>query len=198
MDAVAAALDQMGRASAGVELTDIMEQLDKVIGDLCKRLLRENLSAHSDQLRIDNLMQLLLDRIVVMNRSRPQASGRQESLSPAAFRRVIDYIERSPEHDLSLLALCEVAGLSRAHFLRAFKKAVGTPPHAFVTLSRLRKAGEMLRNPTLRFTDLATMAGTSSHSHMAAAFCTWIGLTPNELREPKGHDFAETVVSLTP
>jgi AraC-like DNA-binding protein len=198
VDAVAAALDQMGRPSAGIELTDIMEQSDTVIGDLCRRLLRESVGAHPDKLRIDSLMQLLVNRIMVMNTSRPQASERQESLSPAALRRVIDYIEQSPVQDLSLLALCEVAGLSRAHFLRAFKNAVGAPPHAFVTMSRLRKAGEMLHNPKLRFSDIATIAGFSSHSHMTAAFRTWIVFTPSELREPNRHGCAENIELLTP
>jgi AraC-like DNA-binding protein len=197
-DAVAAALEEMGLASAGVELADMAEQSDKVLGSLCRRLLRENLSAHPDTLLIDSAMQMLVDRIVTLNATRPVRPAWQESLSASQRQRAIDYIRHSYMREISLPELSTAVGLSRSHFLRAFRNTLGTPPHAFVTMYRLHKAGELLRRMSLTLTQIAAGTGFSSHAHMAATFRQWLGFTPSELRAPARHGFSDAVALLLP
>jgi AraC family transcriptional regulator len=188
----------MGLASAGVELADMAEQSDKVLGSLCRRLLRENLSAHPDTLLIDSAMQMLVDRIVTLNATRPVRPAWQESLSASQRQRAIDYIRHSYMREISLPELSTAVGLSRSHFLRAFRNTLGTPPHAFVTMYRLHKAGELLRRMSLTLTQIAAGTGFSSHAHMAATFRQWLGFTPSELRAPARHGFSDAVALLLP
>ncbi len=58
--------------------------------------------------------------------------------------RVKEYIEANLEEDLSITPLAKVASLSRFHFARTFKTAVGQSPHQYVSAHRLERAKEML------------------------------------------------------
>ncbi len=198
VDAVADALEQADRPSGGVELTDMPEQSDRTLGRLCRQLLREDLSTYPDRLLVDSLMQLLVERIIMLNATRPAPAARQEILPPVLRHRVLDYIRESYAREISLAELCAVAGLSRAHFLRAFRNAVGVPPHAFVMMFRLHKAGQLMRQPKLGLAEIAAASGFSSHAHMTTMFLAWIGFTPRELRAPARHGFDDAIGLLTP
>jgi AraC family transcriptional regulator len=198
VDAVASALEQMDRPSEGVELTDMPEQSDKALGSLCRRLLRATSSLYPDRLLIDCIMQTLVDRIIILNATRPASSRGRESLSLPKRRRVLDYIRTYYMRGLSLAELSAVAGLSRSHFLRAFRNAVGASPHAFLMMYRLHKSAEMMRQSTLALSDIAAATGFSSHAHMTTSFRQWTGFTPNELRVPARHGFQDEIGLLTP
>jgi AraC-like DNA-binding protein len=58
--------------------------------------------------------------------------------------RVLDYIGANLEDDLTLARLAAVACLSRFHFSRAFKAAVGRSPHHYVSAKRLELAKQLL------------------------------------------------------
>jgi AraC-like DNA-binding protein len=196
--AVAEALEQAGRPSDGVELADMPEQSDRTLGNLCRRMLREDLSAYPDRLLVDSLMQLLVERIIALNATRPAPVARREMLPPAMRHRVLDYIRESYARQISLADLCAVAGLSRAHFLRGFRNAVGVPPHAFIMMFRLHKAGQLIRQPKLGLAEIAAASGFSSHAHMTTMFRKWIGFTPREFRAPARHCFDDAIGLLTP
>ena len=42
--------------------------------------------------------------------------------------------------------MARAAGLSRAHFSRAFRRAFGEPPHAYLLTRRLERAAALLRS----------------------------------------------------
>jgi AraC family transcriptional regulator len=197
-EAVAASLEQMDIRSAGVELTDMAEQFDKVLGSLSNRLIRESLSHFPDLMLIDDLMQTLVDRVVVLNASQRIRPRLRESLSSSALNRVMDYIKQCHMQEIRLLQLAEIAGLSRSHFLRGFRRSVGSPPHAFITMYRLQRAGEMIYRTKLTFADIAAATGFSSHAHMTSTFRQWIGFSPSELRAPERYGLPQTVAFLTP
>jgi AraC family transcriptional regulator len=174
----------MDRPAGGIELADIAEHSDHGIGRLSRQLLRQNLSRHPDRLRIDSLMQLLVDRIVLTYASRPIAPRWREGLSPHSLRRVMELLRHEFMHEITLDALAAAAGLSRAHFLRGFRREVGMPPHAFLTMLRLHEAGTLIRNTQRGFADIAVATGFASHAHMSAVFRQTLALSPSELREP--------------
>ena len=73
-------------------------------------------------------------------------------LSPPAeqgrtgVNRARDYLAENFESDIGLEELANVAGLSRAHFIRSFRREYFITPHAFQTDLRIRQARRLLRD----------------------------------------------------
>jgi AraC family transcriptional regulator len=101
-------------------------------------------------------------------------------------RRLRDVVEFIHEHlggAISLHHLAELAEVSVRHFERAFKQAVGEPPHAYVMGKRLSAAQDLLlKQPDLPVSEIAARVGLSSSSHLASAFRGRIGISPTEFR----------------
>jgi AraC family transcriptional regulator len=95
----------------------------------------------------------------------------------------LDYIHDSLEQRISLHALAASVGISSRHFERAFRKAVGVPPHAYVTEQRLAAARQfLLAQPRLTIEAIARRVGFSSSSHLATAFRRQTGVSPSAFR----------------
>jgi AraC family transcriptional regulator len=110
----------------------------------------------------------------------PRCSG---GLPGRRLRDVIEFIHEHLGGAISLHHLAELAGVSVRHFERAFRQAVGEPPHAYVLGKRLLAAQDLLlKQPDLPVSDIAARAGFSSSSHFASAFRRRIGISPTEFR----------------
>ena len=104
-------------------------------------------------------------------------------LSGHRLKRVTDYIHDNLGGSISLRDLAKVAGLSVRHFERAFRDAIGMPPHAYVTDRRIAAARELLvtdRHLTVEV--IAKRVGFTSSSHLATAFRRRIGYSPTTFR----------------
>ena len=55
-------------------------------------------------------------------------------------REAVAMIEGSPEENLDLMRLSVVAGMSRYHFLRVFRRVSGVTPYQCLLAARLRRA----------------------------------------------------------
>lgn len=93
-----------------------------------------------------------------------------------------DYVESSLAEELDVPVLAQVAGLSPAHFARAFAATVGMTPFRYVMTRRLAHACEMLQRTRRSALDIALDAGFKTPSHFAARFRQEFGVTPRELR----------------
>ena len=95
----------------------------------------------------------------------------------------LDYIHDSLGQRISLHALAASVGISARHFERAFREAVGVPPHAYVTEQRLAAARHLLlAQPRLTIEGIARRVGFSSSSHLATAFRRQAGVSPRAFR----------------
>ena len=131
------------------------------------------------QLYFDIIRQAMFDRIVLRHASRPIKSGPSEVIVPAKLRRIIDYIEENLASDLRLVELSAVAGVSRSHFARAFRNAVGMAPHAFVLQRRLARAVEWLGPQRLSIREVAARCGFADQAHLTRAFKSQFGYPPS-------------------
>lgn len=100
---------------------------------------------------------------------------------PLAMRRVRDYIAEHFAEELGLEALARVAGLSRAHMIRAFRKQYFITPHAFQTDLRIRHARHLLRCGATP-SDTAQACGFADQAHLTRQFKARTGLTPAVFR----------------
>lgn len=99
------------------------------------------------------------------------------------LRRVLDYIDRHLEEDLSVERLSDVAAFSRFHFHRQFSLCFGLGVGAYVQLLRMKRASFQLAfRGSLRVVDVALGAGYESHEAFSRAFKRSIGQTPSEFR----------------
>lgn len=104
-------------------------------------------------------------------------------LSPSAWRRVDEFIRANLSASLPLEQLASNAGLSPIHFLRAFKHMSGQSPHQYVLTCRLSHARNLITTTDIPFSQIATIVGFSSNSHMTAAMKKAWNTTPSEFRQ---------------
>lgn len=114
-----------------------------------------------------------------------RVAGQPAAEPPAAEPRILralDYIEAHLADDISLDDLASIAAMSRFHFARAFRDAVGMPPHAYVVSRRIERAKELLRATRLSVTEIAWRIGYANPAKFAAQFRRLTGGTPGAWR----------------
>lgn len=102
------------------------------------------------------------------------------------MRRVVDFINDNLEADISLSDLSDVACLSRHHLVRAFRSAVGVPPHRFISSLRLQRAQDLLAHTQSSLAEIAYACRFSSQSTFTRAFRRHAGVSPGEYRRKAG------------
>jgi AraC-like DNA-binding protein len=90
-----------------------------------------------------------------------------------------EYLAADVSQNVDLATLAGIAGLSRTHLIRAFKKETGLPPHAFLIDRRVRLARKLLRDGEAPAT-VALATGFADQAHMTRAFKARIGTTPGQ------------------
>ncbi|MAA86798.1 MAG: hypothetical protein CME39_03970 [Haliea sp.] len=107
-----------------------------------------------------------------------QAGG---GLAPRHLRRVFSRMEAvgpAPNVD-ELAALC---GLSRYHFMRAFKQSVGESPAAYANRIVMKHARNMLASSDRPLGEIAALLGYSSAAAFSVAFRRTSGRSPSAWR----------------
>jgi AraC-like DNA-binding protein len=109
------------------------------------------------------------------------------------LRHAKDMIDRRYADDLDVAALAAAAWLSQAHFIRAFHRAFGEPPHRYLRRRRVERAMELLRRGGVRVTDVALAVGFATPSSFATAFRELVGETPSAYAA-RWHGVAEPAI----
>jgi AraC-like DNA-binding protein len=78
--------------------------------------------------------------------------------------------------------LARVAGLSRAHFSREFRRAFGESPHAYLLTRRLERAAALLRTTDRSVADICFSVGLQSVGSFTTSFTRTFELTPTAYR----------------
>jgi len=102
-------------------------------------------------------------------------------LAPAVRRRVLELMDAHPDSHLTIATLAREAGLSPAHFARAFKESVGRAPHQHLMSLRLERARRMLDAPNAALSDVALRTGFADQAHFTRFFKRQYGMTPGML-----------------
>lgn len=100
--------------------------------------------------------------------------------------KLLDYIGRHLHEPLDVPRLAREAGLSTAHFSRAFRMSTGRPPHAYVLARRIAKAAHLLLNSSESIDRISARCGFHDQAHLTRAFKRDRGLTPNAYRRSRG------------
>lgn len=153
---------------------------------LLGQLIREELlrSGHANEDCLDSLLTLFGTHLLrnyssIRSNPPPLLTG---GLPPSTWRRVEDYIQEHLSMKISISDMAEIAQLSPSHFLRAFRRTAGQPPHQYLLASRLAHARQLVTTTDMPFHAIAKAAGFHSNSHMTAAMRKAWQATPTELR----------------
>ncbi len=96
--------------------------------------------------------------------------------------RAKDLVDARYFEPLSVDDLARAAGLSRAHFSRAFRGAFGESPHAYLLTRRLERAAALLRTTDRSVTDICFSVGLQSVGSFTTSFTRTYGVSPAAYR----------------
>lgn len=108
--------------------------------------------------------------------------GRRVGQEPVAIRRVREYIDAHPAEDITLDCLAGIAGFSRFHLVRAFRRTLSLTPYAYLTGRRVARAKTLLMGER-PLSAVALDCGFYDQSHLNRTFKAWVGVTPGQYRQ---------------
>lgn len=106
-------------------------------------------------------------------------------LAPGRLRRVRDLVEAELHRDIGLEELAAAAGLSRAHFARAFRAATGETPYAYLRARRVERARRLLVDSDATICEVASATGFATQSHFGRVFRAATGVAPSAYRRAR-------------
>ncbi|WP_245334751.1 AraC family transcriptional regulator [Bradyrhizobium mercantei] len=176
-----------------IEASSLGEQLaydtsfeDPLVGEMARAIATELKSETSaGRLMVDSLTNSMVVRLVQKHIRAPQSlippSG--SGLDRRRLLRVLDYIESNLEGDITFDRMASIACLSRYHFARAFKRAVGQSPYRYVSGRRLERAKALLLQGERSLLDIALGLSFSSQANFTRAFTQATGQSPGRYRQ---------------
>jgi AraC family transcriptional regulator len=181
----AAAEELFGGRAAIVPRFAVVDPLLEQLVIAVAKALRDG--SADDRLYVETIAQLVAVHLarVHSSRSRMQAAAPLDRLSQARTRHLLDYIEQHLADNLSLAVLAAQVSLSPLYLVRAFRAAVGQPPHRYVVERRIDRARRLLATTQLPVAEIALATGFSSQSHLTNWFRRVVGVSPAAYR--KGH-----------
>jgi AraC family transcriptional regulator len=104
-------------------------------------------------------------------------------LGSAHQQTIRDYVEANLSRDIGVNDLAKLVGLSRFHFLRAFKKATRETPYQYLLQRRIERAHDLLQQADLSVAEVAAEVGFKDATRFIRAFRLIKGVTPGKIRK---------------
>jgi AraC family transcriptional regulator len=169
------------RAAAQIELRNCFGARDDFVQPVMNLLAREvQQPAHPVQELIAESMSCALAGHLVQrfNVQRVTSLSDPAGLDPRALRRVLDFIHAQPAGSIRLKQLAEIAGVSRFHFARMFRRSTGDSPIAYLERARISHAQELIRSGHYKLAEIAARVGFADQAHFTRRFRRAVGCTP--------------------
>jgi AraC family transcriptional regulator len=167
-----------------VEVIEKYSEVDSVISSVGMALLAELESEGlSGRLYAESLANVLAVQ-VLRNYTAASIAPRllTGGLSGQKLRMVTSYMAENYTQDLRLEELARIAGISRFHFAREFKRTTGTSPHQYLIKLRIERAKALLTESKMPLVEVGLRSGFSHQSHFTRLFRRFTGATPQSYR----------------
>jgi len=130
------------------------------------------------RLQAESLLYPVLLDLMCRHGRRPAALA-ESALARDRLARVKVWLDETPQADLSLTQLADLAAMSPFHLLRQFARRYGLPPHAYQIQARLRLSRALIRQG-MPLLEVAPACGFHDQSHLHRHFKRAMGLTPGQ------------------
>lgn len=139
--------------------------------------------ARTDLLMKSELMRLiwLLEENGGIVFEKERGGGETETIRPA-----IEYMAQRFREDITVEQLAGLVHLSKSHFMRCFRKAVGIGAIEHLSQLRIHAACEALSDSAEQISDIAFACGYSNLSNFNRQFLKKVGCSPREYRKRNG------------
>lgn len=126
---------------------------------------------------------LLLEFITatLCNWSETDPAGKQPPVS-GEISAALEYIHTHLTENPSLEDIAEHCGMSFSIFNIRFKEQMGMTPHAYMLTCKVNAGKELLKNPSVKITDIAYQLNFASSDYFSTVFKKYTGYTPTEYR----------------
>jgi AraC-like DNA-binding protein len=105
---------------------------------------------------------------------------------PVAIWKARKFIEEQSSEELSLKKVAKAVGMNANYLSENFRQVTGINFVEYVARARFATACDLLRNPTLRVSEIAFAAGFQSLSQFNRVFKRFSGKSPTQYRATKG------------
>jgi AraC family transcriptional regulator len=131
----------------------------------------------SPRLYVDSLIAAFANHLAVKYSSTLPRSIRA-GMAPAQLKRAIEFMRDNLHRDISLSEMSNVAQMSKYHFAKCFKRAIGVAPHQHLVQLRVEQACRLIKTKKLSMEEIAYRVGYVDKNHFAAQFRRITGTTP--------------------
>jgi AraC family transcriptional regulator len=175
-----------GADAAHARLRDDSAFTDEALNSLMERLRDELMRPQASPLFVQGLAQQIavhLARNYGVTDEEPRSGS--PSLPGYKLRQITDWIAEHVSEDFDLARLAAQAGLSKFHFQRLFKSAVGVSPSRYQINLRMNLARQLLRETKQSVVDIALEVGYANPGHFSQLFRRETSLSPSNYRRQR-------------
>jgi AraC family transcriptional regulator len=181
------AVAEIARAATGFDFPEVLPQVgiaDPLVRSIAMRLDEELISERPcPQVYVDSLRATLAAHIFAKYTRPASADGLRSNLNRSQLRHVTEFINEHIHADLALSALAEVAGMSKYHFAKSFRRVMGIAPHQYVVKMRIERARRfLLSEDAASIADIAHRVGYEDPTFFATQFVKLVGVSPVRYR----------------
>lgn len=148
------------------------------------QLSKEYLTQHpGSELVVNKLTEVVLVELIRINFGRSEQSPFISALSDKRISKALHQLHNNPHVTWTLDKMAERIGMSRAAFAKRFKELVGQPMFEYLTMLRIQRAKELLRESNLPLYEVASRVGYESDLAFTKTFKKHTGTTPTRYRK---------------
>jgi len=140
------------------------------------------------ELVVNKLTEVVLVELIRIDFGRRDQSQFMVALSDKRIAKALQLLHENPQSSWSLVKVATDIGMSRAAFAKRFKELVGQPMFEYLTMLRLQRAKEMLRDTRLPMYEIANRVGYESDLAFTRTFKKHTGTTPTRFRRSSAAD----------
>jgi AraC family transcriptional regulator len=175
-----------GAGATHAQLQDVSGFTDVTLDSFVEQLHGELMRRKSSPLFVQGIGQAIAIHLarnyaITVKESR---SG-SPSLPGYKLRQITDWMAEHAAEDFDLARLAAQVGLSKFHFHRLFKSAIGVSPSRYHINLRMDAARRLLRETKKSVVAVALDVGYTNPSHFAQLFRRETGLSPSDYRRQR-------------
>lgn len=158
---------------------------DDEIGAILKKALAEKEARQSYYQ--ESIKSMILQILVIIFRKYLQENSNNDELSHKLklVKKVVKYIKRHYDEDLTVEKISEECGYSRFYVSKTFKEITGFTVIWYLNAARIEKAKSLLKNGDLSMSEIARQCGFGNQSYFGKVFKRLENISPHEYKNIK-------------